>query len=43
VTEDQKLKLKPGGALRDIASTLLGVLGQKPPSDMTGTDLRILS
>jgi 2,3-bisphosphoglycerate-independent phosphoglycerate mutase len=42
VTEDEKLKLKPGGALRDIAPTLLGVLGQQQPADMTGTDLRIL-
>src|SRR5438034_654826 len=40
VTEDEKLRLKPGGALRDIAPTLLGVLGQKQPPDMTGTDLR---
>ena len=42
VTEDDKLKLKPGGALRDIAPTLLGVIGEKQPPDMTGTDLRIL-
>ena len=32
--------LKSGGALRDIAPTLLGVLGQTPPKDMTGADLR---
>ena len=43
VTEDEKLRLKPGGALRDIAPTLLGVLGQKQPADMTGTDLRVMS
>ena len=42
VTENEKLQLKSGGALRDIAPTLLGVLGQKQPADMTGTDLRIL-
>src|SRR6266436_4695585 len=42
VTDDEKLRLKSGGALRDIAPTLLGVLGQKQPADMTGTDLRIL-
>ena len=41
VTENEKLRLKAGGALRDIAPTLLGVLGQKQPADMTGTDLRI--
>jgi 2,3-bisphosphoglycerate-independent phosphoglycerate mutase len=43
VTEDDKLKLRPGGALRDIAPTLLGVIGEKAPSDMTGQDLRILA
>src|SRR5215813_9148296 len=43
VSEEEKLKLRPGGALRDIAPTLLGVIGEKSPGDMTGTDLRILS
>jgi bisphosphoglycerate-independent phosphoglycerate mutase (AlkP superfamily) len=33
--------MRPGGALRDIAPTILGVLGEKQPSDMTGVDLRI--
>src|ERR1700687_4583672 len=42
-TEDEKLQLKSGGALRDIAPTLLGVLGQRQPTDMTGTDLRIVA
>src|SRR5438105_1116441 len=42
VTEDETLKLKSGGALRDIAPTLLGILGQQQPADMTGTDLRLL-
>ncbi len=42
VTENEKLRLKPGGALRDIAPTMLGVLGQKQPAEMSGTDLRIL-
>jgi 2,3-bisphosphoglycerate-independent phosphoglycerate mutase len=42
VTENEKLQLKSGGALRDIAPTLLGVLGQQQPTDMTGADLRIL-
>ncbi len=41
VTEDQHLRLKPNGSLRDIAPTMLGVLGQHQPSDMTGTDLRL--
>jgi len=32
--------LQSGGALRDIAPTMLGVLGQAQPKDMTGRDLR---
>ena len=43
VTENEKLKLKSGGALRDIAPTLLGIVGQQRPAEMTGTDLRLLS
>ena len=43
VSEDGKLRLKNGGSLRDIAPTMLGVLGKPRPADMTGTDLRILS
>jgi 2,3-bisphosphoglycerate-independent phosphoglycerate mutase len=43
VSDDSKLQLKPGGSLRDIAPTMLGALGQPRPSDMTGTDLRIIS
>jgi bisphosphoglycerate-independent phosphoglycerate mutase (AlkP superfamily) len=27
--------------LRDIAPTILAVLGEKQPSDMTGVDLRV--
>jgi 2,3-bisphosphoglycerate-independent phosphoglycerate mutase len=41
VTENDALKLVPGGALRDIAPTLLGILGESAPKDMTGRDLRI--
>src|ERR1700716_1406198 len=33
--------LKPGGSLRDISPTLLGMLGLEEPKEMTGTDLRI--
>jgi 2,3-bisphosphoglycerate-independent phosphoglycerate mutase len=40
VTDDDHLSLQPGGALRDIAPTMLGVLGQAQPKDMTGRDLR---
>jgi 2,3-bisphosphoglycerate-independent phosphoglycerate mutase len=41
VCDDDKLQLKPGGSLRDIAPTMLSILGQPRPADMTGTDLRI--
>ncbi|HYA17300.1 MAG TPA: 2,3-bisphosphoglycerate-independent phosphoglycerate mutase, partial [Bryobacteraceae bacterium] len=41
LVDDSGEKLRPG-ALRDIAPTLLGVLGEKPPKEMTGRDLRIL-
>lgn len=40
VTDDGRLRLKPGGSLRDIAPTMLSVLGQARPADMTGADLR---
>jgi len=43
VREDEKVKLKRGGSLRDIAPTMLSVLGQPRPADMTGNDLRIVS
>src|SRR6266550_3609894 len=42
VSDDDKLRLKPGGSLRDIAPTMLGVLGEPRPADMTGTDLRVI-
>jgi 2,3-bisphosphoglycerate-independent phosphoglycerate mutase len=40
VNGDEHLRLKPGGSLRDIAPTMLGVLGHQQPKEMTGTDLR---
>jgi 2,3-bisphosphoglycerate-independent phosphoglycerate mutase len=40
VTDDDHVRLQPGGALRDIAPTMLGILGQRQPKDMTGRDLR---
>ena len=43
VTEDGKLQLRANGSLRDIAPTLLGVLGLSSPTEMTGRDLRVLS
>jgi 2,3-bisphosphoglycerate-independent phosphoglycerate mutase len=36
-------KLKAGGSLRDIAPTILAVLGVEQPDEMTGQDLRIHS
>src|SRR5207253_10294443 len=42
VTEDDQLRLQPNGALRDIAPTMLGILGQPQPKDMSGRDLRII-
>ena len=42
VTGDDHLRLQPGGALRDIAPTMLGALGLPQPADMTGRDLRVL-
>jgi 2,3-bisphosphoglycerate-independent phosphoglycerate mutase len=32
--------LRGGGSLRDVAPTVLGLLGIEPPADMTGRDLR---
>jgi 2,3-bisphosphoglycerate-independent phosphoglycerate mutase len=40
VTGDGRTQLQSGGSLRDIAPTLLGVLGIPEPGDMTGRDLR---
>jgi 2,3-bisphosphoglycerate-independent phosphoglycerate mutase len=34
-------KLREGGSLRDIAPTMLGILGLRKPEQMTGQDLRI--
>ena len=43
ITEDGQLQLSPNGSLRDIAPTLLGVLGLPSPPEMTGRDLRKLA
>ncbi|HKW87158.1 MAG TPA: 2,3-bisphosphoglycerate-independent phosphoglycerate mutase [Candidatus Acidoferrales bacterium] len=40
LTEDEHVKLRAGGSLRDVAPTLLGVLGVPAPREMTGRDLR---
>ena len=42
ITEDGRLQLSPNGSLRDIAPTLLGVLGLGSPAEMTGRDLRVV-
>ncbi len=41
LVDDSGEKLRQGGALQDIAPTILGVLGEKQPKDMTGRDLRL--
>jgi 2,3-bisphosphoglycerate-independent phosphoglycerate mutase len=41
IDEDSKgIKLREGGALEDVAPTLLGLLGIEQPIEMTGRDLR---
>jgi 2,3-bisphosphoglycerate-independent phosphoglycerate mutase len=39
-SEDGHVVLRANGSLRDIAPTLLGILGQSAPQEMTGHDLR---
>lgn len=39
---DSQVPLRSGGALCDVAPTILGVLGIPPSADMTGRDLRDL-
>jgi 2,3-bisphosphoglycerate-independent phosphoglycerate mutase len=34
------MQLREGGSLRDIAPTMLGILGIAKPDEMTGQDLR---
>jgi 2,3-bisphosphoglycerate-independent phosphoglycerate mutase len=38
--QDPELKLREGGALRDVAPTILGLQGIRQPEEMTGRDLR---
>jgi 2,3-bisphosphoglycerate-independent phosphoglycerate mutase len=42
LTENGKLQLRPGGSLRDIAPTMLRILGVPAPVEMTGHDLRVI-
>jgi 2,3-bisphosphoglycerate-independent phosphoglycerate mutase len=39
---DHTVGLKPSGALKDVAPTVLGILGLEQPAHMTGEDLRIV-
>jgi 2,3-bisphosphoglycerate-independent phosphoglycerate mutase len=41
LVDDSKVRLEPHGALRDLAPTILGVLGVGQPAEMSGKDLRI--
>ncbi len=41
IAEERSSRLREGGALADIAPTLLGVMGIPPPPEMTGHDLRV--
>jgi len=41
VSNEHRVALRADGALRDIAPTLLGVLGVPKPPEMTGRDLRL--
>jgi 2,3-bisphosphoglycerate-independent phosphoglycerate mutase len=38
---DRGWRLREGGALQDIAPTILGVLGVEQPKEMKGHDLRL--
>jgi 2,3-bisphosphoglycerate-independent phosphoglycerate mutase len=38
---NQQPRLRSGGALRDIAPTILSILGIEKPAEMTGADLRL--
>jgi 2,3-bisphosphoglycerate-independent phosphoglycerate mutase len=43
IDEDSKgMKLRSGGALEDVAPTMLGLLRIEKPEEMTGRDLREL-
>ena len=39
VTGQDHLSLRQGGALQDVAPTILGLLGADRPGEMTGRDL----
>jgi 2,3-bisphosphoglycerate-independent phosphoglycerate mutase len=41
VVDEERRPLRPGGALQDIAPTVLGLMGVPQPKEMTGRDLRV--
>jgi 2,3-bisphosphoglycerate-independent phosphoglycerate mutase len=41
VMTEEEIKLRPTGALKDVAPTVLGILGAEKPKKMSGDDLRI--
>jgi 2,3-bisphosphoglycerate-independent phosphoglycerate mutase len=41
VDEPAGLRLREGGSLRDVAPTMIGILGIEKPKGMTGNDLRL--
>jgi len=42
LASDGRQPLRAGGSLRDIAPTVLGLLGVEKSAEMTGVDLRVL-
>jgi 2,3-bisphosphoglycerate-independent phosphoglycerate mutase len=40
VMTEEKIKLRPTGALKDVAPTILGMMGMPKPEQMAGEDLR---
>jgi len=40
IVDEEKRPLRSGGALQDVAPTILGMLGVDQPKEMTGRDLR---
>ena len=40
IDEAKDVRLREGGSLRDVAPTMIGILGIEKPNGMTGTDLR---
>ena len=39
---NEQVQLRPGGALEDLAPTIIGIMGFEKPSQMKGQDLRVL-